>query len=437
MLINSNQMLKSIIIGALSLALIFASYKSVELISESSTLKLLKEDQAEINKINYGLFNIQIWKKEALYVFENRIQNFRISEKAYDQVVIELRKYLYGINKEYIESGKIFENIFAEAEKSEKINKVFLKLIKENTIPQVKNLNIPKYIPGMAIQLANELKKQEPQLQEIMRLELKKILNDNDQKEYVDPRSSIYAKYGASDLESTNSIIETSIKKNLAKVNANVKLIYICLLISFILSIVLIPIIGYTSGITLITINSVILLLLGVNLPMIDIEALLNSFTLNVLGTNIGFDKQYMYFQSKSILDVTETLIKGRGLDLKIVGIMILCFSIIFPLFKLVLSTMYLYSNRIQQSKIVQNIIFYLGKWSMADVFVVALFMAYIGFYGIISSQLGSIERNDGGFAVETINNSKLAPGALFFTTYCVFSIIVGIMINKRVEIKE
>jgi hypothetical protein len=70
----------------------------------------------------------------------------------------------------------------------------------------------------------------------------------------------------------------------------------------------------------------------------------------------------------------------------------------------------------------------------MADVFVVALFMAYIGFYGIISSQLNSIANNRGGFAVETINNSGLAPGALFFTTYCVLSIIVGILINKRVD---
>ncbi|MBK9736216.1 MAG: paraquat-inducible protein A [Saprospiraceae bacterium] len=165
----------------------------------------------------------------------------------------------------------------------------------------------------------------------------------------------------------------------------------------------------------MITINSVVLLMLGINLPMIDIEAILNSFKISVLGTDIGFGKQYMYYQSKSILDVTETLVRAKGLDIKIVGIMILFFSIIFPLIKLLLSTMYLYSSRVRQNKVVKNIIFYLGKWSMADVFVVALFMAYIGFYGIISSQLNSIANNEGGFAVETINNSKLSPGALFF----------------------
>ena len=72
----------------------------------------------------------------------------------------------------------------------------------------------------------------------------------------------------------------------------------------------------------------------------------------------------------------------------------------------------------------------------MADVFVVAMFMAYIGFYGIITSQLGDIGRNQTGYAVETLNYSKLSPGALFFTTYCILSIITGILI-KRWEGKQ
>ena len=146
------------------------------LIRSYSALHILKEDLAEINRVNYGLFNMQLWKKEAMRVFENRIGQFEISEKAYDQVEIELEKYLHGINKEYIESGKIFNNIFADAEKNPSVNKVFLKLIKDNIAPQIKNLAIKQYIPGMAVQLAAELKKQEPQLRDIMRSELKKIL---------------------------------------------------------------------------------------------------------------------------------------------------------------------------------------------------------------------------------------------------------------------
>ena len=417
--------------------ILFSSWQTIGLLSSYSTLKSAKEDLAEINKINYGLFDITIWKEEALKVFENRIGQFEISPKAYDQVIVELEKYLRSINKDYIESGKIFEKIFADAEKNEKINKIFLKLIKENTKPQLKLLNIPQYIPGMAIKLANELKKQEPQLRDIMREELKKILKNDENSNFSDPRLSIYQKYGAADIATTNQKLSAFITSEQMVTDRLVKVVYGCLLSAFLMAWLLSGYLGIVTSVTIMTIVSIILLVIGVNLPMIDIEAILNSFTINVLGTDIGFDRQYMYYQSKSILDVTDTLIRGKGLDLKLVGIMVLCFSVIFPFIKLILSGLYLYSSRIRENKIVQNIIFYLGKWSMADVFVVALFMAYIGFYGIISSQLDSIAHNNGGFAVETINNSQLSPGALFFTTYCVMSIILGILVNKKTEVNS
>ena len=417
--------------------ILFSTWHTINLLSSYRTLKSAKEDLAEINKINYGLFNITIWKEEALKVFENRIGQFEISPKAYDQVIVELEKYLRSINKDYIESGKIFEKIFADAEKNEKINKIFLKLIKENTKPQIKLLNIPQYIPGMAVQLANELKKQEPQLRDIMRVELKKILKNDSINISSDPRLVIYQKYGASDQIAANQKITALIASEQIVTDHLVKLVYGSLLCAFLVAWLLSGYLGIVTSVTIMTIVSIILLILGVNLPMIDIEAILNTFSINVLGTDIGFDRQYMYYQSKSILDVTDTLIRGKGLDLKLVGIMVLCFSVIFPFIKLVLSGLYLYSSRIRENKIVQNIIFYLGKWSMADVFVVALFMAYIGFYGIISSQLDSIAHNKGGFAVETINNSQLSPGALFFTTYCIMSIILGILVNRKVELKS
>lgn len=427
--------MKQIFLTIFILSLTGGAFKSYGLIKDYQVLKKYKEDLAEINKINYNLFNLQLWKKEALNVFENRIASFEISPKAYGQVEKELEKYLYDINKKYVESGKIFDNIFEEAENNPKVNKIFLKLIKDNTSPQIKLLNLPKYIPAMAVELAAELKKQEPQLRDIMRSELKKVIKDEDPNNYNDPRQVIYIQYLQKDLQSTNEVLTVKIDELQKTIDASVQWIYTLFLSIFILSLLLLRLLGNEVGITVLTLDSILMLILGVNLPMIDIEALLNAFTINILGTEVGFDRQYMYYQSKSILDVTETLISGKGIDLKIVGWMVLCFSVIFPFIKLVLSGLYLFSAKLRKSKLIQNIIFYLGKWSMADVFVVALFMAYIGFYGIISSQLNSIANNKGGFAVETINNSGLAPGALFFTTYCIMSIVIGIIIKRKVDI--
>lgn len=404
------------------------------LIRSYAALHILKEDLAEINRVNYGLFNMQLWKKEAMRVFENRIGQFEISEKAYSQVEKELEKYLHGINKEYIESGKIFNNIFADAEKNPNVNKVFLKLIKDNTAPQIKNLEIKRYIPGMAVQLADELKKQEPQLRDIMRNELKKILTDTDSTTINDPREMIYSKYGVTERKAATELLNEKISVIKSDIEKDVQFVFWIGIAGFLLFWALFMYNGYLSNITSMTFISVVMLILGVSLPMIDLEALLNAFEINIIGTTIGFDKQYIYYQSKSILDVTETLISSGGIDLKIVGYMVLCFSVLFPFVKLILTVLYLFSSQIRDNRWVQNIIFYLGKWSMADVFVVALFMAYIGFYGILNSQLQAIENNKGGFAVETINNSSLSPGALFFTSYCIMSIILGIVVNKRIS---
>lgn len=417
------------------LSICIAAYLAFDLVSLYKDYSKTKENFAEINKINYGLFNIQHWKQEAVKVFENRINEFEISSEAFEEVENELKKYLYRINDEYINSGKLFDNIFLEAEKSEKTNKFFLKVLKENLGEQIKTLNIKSFIPGMAKELAIEFRKQEPRLKDVMRAELQKLINSEPEK-YIDPRQKIYELYGKNTLTETNQFFENELTSKENILTSKIKMVFILSLFLVFVCFVFMQFLGSNTSISFVTLISIILLFMGVFLPMIDIEAHLNGFVIDLLGTKISFDNQVMYYQSKSILDVTESLIKSRTWDLKIVGLMILSFSVIFPLIKLTLSVIYLYVPKTKNIKLIKNFIYYLGKWSMADVFVVAMFMAYIGFYGLVTSQLGSIARNENGFAVETVNFSKLAPGALFFTTYCFLSIILGIIINK-IDIKN
>lgn len=432
-----NIKIKYAFLTVLLIAISFSGWKAAALIRDYGIYTELKEDRAEINKVNYGLFNLQLWKKEAMSVFQNRIQDFDIAPSAYKEVEAELEKYLRSIYRDYIESGKIFEGVFESAEKSEKVNKFFLKLIKENVGEQIQNLHIQKFIPGMAKELASELKKQEPRIKEVMQNELKKMLKDEDSESFTDPRQNIYSKYSTNDLEDTNLILDEKILQSESNISYDIRYLYVLLIFIIVIATTGYKILGANLYISVLTLSSIVFLMAGVSLPMIDIEAILNAFQLNVLGTSIGFNHQVIYFQSKSILDVTRTLIEGRGIDLKIVGLMILAFSIVFPFFKLLFSAFFLYSNRLQNSRVVKNLIFYLGKWSMADVFVVAMFMAYIGFQGLVTAQLGDIARNESGFAVETLNKSKLSPGALFFTTYCILSIITGILIHKTAVRKD
>ena len=184
-----------------------------------------------------------------------------------------------------------------------------------------------------------------------------------------------------------------------------------------------------TSWLTLIC---TVFLALGLALPMIDLDARLSTIDVNLLDSNIHFDEQVMYYQSKSIIDVTITLLEGRGIDLKIVGFLILLFSIILPFLKMLLTTVYLFIGKSRNSQLIKVIIFYMGKWSMADVFVVAIFMSYIGFYGLISSMLNDFSYQSYSSSADTVNYSSLSPGIIYFSSYCLLSIVMSSIVHRK-----
>ena len=411
----------------------FCAFQGTQLIKLQSEQTELKNDFAEINRINYGLFNVNLWKDKALSIFQDKISGFQINPDIYKELDVQLQVYLRALHKEYIVSGKLIDQLLEEASKKSKINKMFLKLIKDNVHGFVDNMDLKSKIPMIAKELAKELKKNEPTIKGFLEEELNGMLFDETSTiVYTDPRNVLYEKYNVDDFKECSQKITPQIERLDQSIKEKLKLIYILLIGAVLIWVLLYRVIGYKFLVVGLTLISLIFLYLGVILPMIDIDARLNEFSFNIIGNDITFDQQVLYFQSKSILDVTWTLLEGSGLDLKIVGLLILLFSIVFPFFKLILSTLFLFMEKVEQSKIAQNVIFYLGKWSMADVFVVAMFMAYIGFYGLVTSQMGEIAPNEGGYAVETLNYSKLSPGALFFTSYCILSIITSIIINRH-----
>lgn len=392
----------------------------------------LKEQYASVNRINYGLFNIQLWKEKAFNLFREKADDFTISPEVYRDVEAQLSIYLKSIYDEYIGSGKLFNEMLADAERTGKINAFFSKMIKDNIDEQIEKLDLVAKIPVMAKTLSAELKANEPKLKVYIAQGLENMLFEGEEAIYVDPRQRFFASQGYVDVDDYNENTRKKIAEQKAVLN-NLLILEYSILLTGILAIILISRwISSKMTISFVIIISIIFLILGVSLPMIDIDARLNQFRMALLGQEIGFNEQFLYYQSKSILDVTKTLIQGRGIDLKIVGILVLMFSVVIPFIKLVLSGLFMYTDKIKNSKIASSIIFHLGKWSMADVFVVAMFMAYIGFYGIITSQLTEIKGNETGYAVETLNYSQLSPGALFFTTYCILSIVSGILIHRN-----
>lgn len=408
-----------------------AGWFGLELYTTQKEKTELQYDYAEIKKINYGLFNIQLWKEKALSIFQNQIDSFEITPGTYKALESQIGKYINIMYEQYFSTDKLVSQI-EENLKDSKIPAMFLKALRGNIEEQIDKFDIKGKLPLLTKNLSKEIKKNEPQIKKYVQESMLDSFMGGTEKKMIDKRMGLYQKYEFDNETETIGYLRQTMAEKDADIELKTKYVIAALGIALILLSLFFQMIDFKSLIVGLTLVSIVLLLLGITLPMIDIDARLNSFKLELMGDSIEFDEQIMYFQSKSIYDVTTTLWRGGGLDLKIVGTLIFLFSIVFPIIKLTLSTLFLYTEKIRQSSLAKNIIFYLGKWSMADVFVVAIFMAYIGFYGIVTSQLGAIGQNQTGYAVETVNYSRLAPGALFFTLYCLVSIFTSILINRR-----
>ena len=121
---------------------------------------------------------------------------------------------------------------------------------------------------------------------------------------------------------------------------------------------------------------------------MIEIDAI-SEVNFELLGESIVFYDQVLFFESKSVIDLVKILIEHGDVQTAAIGALVFTFSIIFPTLKLIVSVFaYPFPERIYRNKITRFFALKSGKWSMADVMVVAIFMSYIGFRSLIGSQL-------------------------------------------------
>ena len=414
----------------------FSCWNGAQLYQQSKLENEYKYDFSEINKIKYGLFNLDIWKEKVFGILEQNVDQFEIKPSDLNGIKKQIEKYLNELYVDYFESGKLIDvlvNGGADG-KENKLGKMFVGLFKKNIEKEIKKIDFKSQIPEISKSLMGELERKIPEIKSAISASVSEMLTKELGEKMADERLPYFEKYGQASIEDTNTAITERIdsivivkKKTLVQTLASLSVAVLLLLIGK-------SRLPFKTSMLWLGLSCIIFLTLGLALPMIDLDARLSSVDISLLGEQIHFDEQVMYYQSKSIFDVTITLLEGNGIDLKIVGILILLFSIVLPFLKMVLSGAYLYLKSFRDKKWVETVIFYLGKWSMADVFVVAIFMSYIGFYGLINSQLGDFSGGSNSSAIDTINYSKLSPGIIFFTAYCVLSIIMSTLIHKKMK---
>ena len=110
-----------------------------------------------------------------------------------------------------------------------------------------------------------------------------------------------------------------------------------------------------------------------------------------------------LYNETQSILKTIRTLHEN---DSTLVAGLILLFSVIVPVLKALTLLAVMFVKNLKSSHALYRFVGLIGKWSMADVFVVGVFLAFLA------------TKNN-----EAIN-ADLEVGFYWFTAYCIISVI-------------
>ncbi|MCU0437380.1 MAG: paraquat-inducible protein A [Raineya sp.] len=159
---------------------------------------------------------------------------------------------------------------------------------------------------------------------------------------------------------------------------------------------------------------SIVSLIIGISTPILEILAFEDDLKIEALSfVDLPIKGEIIfYYQNKSVLDVIGVLFeKGNYL----VGICIFLFSLVIPFGKLILGGLSV-SGYYQKEKI-DDWLQKIGKWSMADVFVVAVFLSFMSF-------------NNFNTGISTKSDTLI--GFYFFLAYCMLSIYAGMIAQKH-----
>lgn len=384
-----------------------------------------KNDSAELNHIKYGLFSVDSWKKQISLIVADEIRHLSLSntnEKDLKKhVETQLGMLIEGIDKKIRKSN---EGSTGGWMKQTFINSfVDMDVIKEG---------IPDYADALIVEMTKA--KTEVHIKGVLIKRIERYFQDTYDTQDTSRMKSILTRVGALNIEEGRLALEQLVVKNTAIIyQETALLIALGIMLFALVGIGKKPLTSYQYFFLIIFLS--VVLIGGVTMPMIDMEAKISEMKFMLLDHPVHFENQVLYFQSKSILDVFWIMITHPTIEMKFVGILMVGFSIFFPFVKMVSSLVYYYDLKgLRKHVMIRYFVLKSGKWSMADVLVVAIFMAYIGFNGIITSQFGNLSTVGQDLVILTTNGTSLQPGYYLFLLYTLLALIMsGILTRKTV----
>jgi hypothetical protein len=417
---------KLILIAGLTLLLAAEGFFGYRLHQLSARQEVIKADYSNINSIAYGLLSVDNWRDEVTRVINKQVRNLKFNPKQKRLMQAEVEEVLYALITKA-------EGMVNKKPKSliGKIRKFAIKtFVKTDEI----RAQVPKYARSIIAKADN--KNQKAKLSEMAMGEFAELLRSDaidstltaNQKLF----NEMYRKYGVTSTPALNNKLDGMLKTMQVEMYTYCFGMLGCILVVLSLWWFLRARTDLHGSLFILSLLfAFILLAVGLSASMIEVDCRIKTLDFVLLGEHVKFEDQVLFYESKSILGVVKVLMEQPATDSIAVGVLILCFSIVFPVLKLTSTGVHLLSKRsIAENKIVKYFAFQSGKWSMADVIVIAILMTYIGLNGLLDSQLASLNIRSQELTVITTNNTALQPGYIIFISFVLFGLILSTILK-------
>jgi hypothetical protein len=393
------------------------------LMRDFSVLRDDKDDRAEINQIRYGLLNAEVWVNTLYGIVAKRIDDLEINadnkdlkeniSKFIDETIIVVDDI---IRKRNSACSSLFGCMGGAVKQGLTDRLIDVRSLREH---------VPKFTETALKYLSQPGAKEE--IKKLLKQKLVEVSGNTFSQVDMTRYNLVLHKHGCSHRE----VCQAKLSRNIDRLQDRIDAAAACIVITAVAMFLILlgrnhqPKPGH---VWLLVLLCMVLLIGGVSSPMIEIEAKIAELSFTLFGGPVRFAEQVLYYQNKSIADVVTILLATGKFKMILVAVLVALFSIAFPVFKMIASLIHLHDiGGKRESRLVRFFALKSGKWSMADVMVMAIFMACVGFDGIIESQLAQLQGGTPHVAVlSTGGGSHFQAGFYLFLGFCVASLVVS-----------
>jgi len=416
---------KLLLIVCLSLLLCGEAYFGYRLHLLSNQQEQLKEDYSTLNNITFGLFSVDQWRDKIADIINHQVKNFSLTEKQKEDLQVEVEQILHSlINKAVAMINKPQKSLGGKLKKA-----AFNAFVNTGKI----QAQVPSFARTIIAKVNNPASK--ARLSDLATSKLNQLEHqtfDSTETAHTKVTRYMYQKYRVNSPAEFNKKLDIALSDIRVTTYACSFAMLGCIVVVLLIWWLLRRMVELHATLFIMSLLfAFILLAVGLTASMIEVDARIKTLNFTLLGEKVVFENQVLFFQSKSILDVVKVLVSQPKADSVLVGILILVFSIVFPCSKLIATGIHLLSKRkIAENKFIKYFAFKSGKWSMADVMVIAILMTYIGLNGILESQLSNLNIHNNFLTTITTNNTALQPGYIIFVGFVLYGLVLSTILK-------